>query len=176
MFREGLFFPLTSWLLKPKVPWRTALASLRRRPDASARRETGDAGKRGEREGAALGLERREPGVGGMVVHGRFCAKGNVCAEPIRWPWALSPLSWTLTVAASHSPFAFPPSPFFTLQLGLWMCVSVLNRLQRRCWNEYVWLEKRKQNVWNIWLNLSLKEQRTKNCRVVFFGVWTDSS
>lgn len=112
MFREGLFFPLTSWLLKPKVPWRTALASLRRRPDASARRETGDAGKRGEREGAAFGLERREPGVGGMVVHGRFCAKGNVCAEPIRWPWALSPLSWTLTVAASHSPFAFPPPRF----------------------------------------------------------------
>ncbi len=148
MFRESLLFPLTSCLLKPKVPLRTVCVSLAeagRRSQTLAFKKQAPPVNEG-REGAALRLERRTLGVGEMVVHGCFCAKGNVCAEPIQRPWALSPLSRTLTVAASHSPFTTPL--VFTLQLGRWMYVSVLNRPQRGCWNKNVCLAGREKTVW----------------------------
>ncbi len=39
------------------------------------------------------------------------------------------------------------PPPLSTLQLGCWMCVSVLNRPRRGCWNQNVCLAGREKTV-----------------------------
>ncbi len=157
MFRESLFFPLTSCLLKPKVPLRTvrvSLAEAGRLSQTLAFKKQATPVNKGRERGSSAPFRaesagcRRDGGAMGVSAQRATSVRSRFSGPEPCHLWAGRSL-WL-----PPTPHSQPP-PVFTLQLGRWMCVSVLNHPQRGCWNQNVCLAGREKTVLvlNVWLN-----------------------